>query len=835
MSTVSNIPSGLNPYLVGYSTNDISGSDTTANKYSQTASTNKNGTSSSGSYSQGLISQMTGIDVNNMVNESMSSDVIKLNKLLATQQQSQWTQDRYRSIITNLQNFSSKYFDVLSSNYILSNNVLSTNLATPSDTNILNTNAANNAKAGVYTVTQATLATAANITANVNSKPAAAATLSSFLGISSPQVMTFSVKGQDVSYKLDPNATISSTMQNLSSSTGLNFSYSELTGKFSIATQATGSAQNIDIQDIDANGANFFSKFGLNVTSGGAIATYDTASLNGSGVIKNTAALPSDKISDTNLSLTNGDTLSFTINGVVKTYTVDTSKTVDMLMSDLSSLTSSVFGYDASTGKISTKSIDGSSSLNISYASGSSAQTFFNNAFGAAAGSTSIASAAGTAEIDGISVVGNPSKSAIASASDKISATGLNSMAGTSLNIGGKSYTIDGNKTVSALMSDLSTLTGATFSYDASTGKVSIEKTGATSFDIHCDDSNTQAFFNTQLGLGTGADITNSTSSTTQGTGGQDGSFTIKEPGDTTATTVNQSSNNFTIDGVSYNFSSAVDASNPVTINVKQDVSSAVSKIQDFVTDYNNLIAGISSVTSEKRDYTYAPLTSSQESQMTASQITAWNEKAQSGLLANDGTLNDMLTAMREAFYTPVIGNASTMGGIGLSTSDDPKDGGKIFIDVKKLTTALQNNPQQVTDLFTKPSTSYYSYESAINVNTSTDMNAVGKAVNQRSSEEGIFQRISDIEKKYAGTYIDKNGNQGILLMKAGDTNSDYSKTRNILYKQIKEQADAVSNFKEKMQLDSKMYNKKFSALQSALSQLSSQQNYFSSMLGNAS
>lgn len=721
MSTISSTTSSTNPYLVGYSSNDLMGTDTTAGKYTTSTNSSKTTSSSTGSYSQGLVSQMTGLDTNSLVNESMASDVIKLNNLLAKEQQSQWMQDRYRSIITNMQSFNSKYFDVLSSDYILGANSFSTNVATPSNGSVLGATALNSANAGTYTVTSATLATSANITTSIASKPAAADTLSS-MGITSG-TLTFNVNGKNLSYKVDPNATITATMQGLSSVTGYNFNYSELTGKFSISTQGTGASQNVDIQNVNDGGSGFFSKFGINVASGGAIGTSDTARAQGGTIIENTSKTPNTTASASD------QIMNTSLNGV--------------------------FAFTADTD---TKN----------------------------------------------------------------------------LSIGGKTLTVKANESISTLMSDLSTLTGTNFSFDSATGKVSVEKVGATSFDIHCDDSTTQGFFNGALGLGTTADVVQQTSSSSLGTIGKDGSFTIMEPGDTTGTTVNESSNNFTIDGVSYNISTNISSSNPVTINVSQNVSSVVDKIQDFVNSYNNLIDGINSVITEKRDYSYSPLSASQESQMTASQITAWNQKAQKGLLANDGVLSDMLSAMRTAFYTPVDGNNLTMASVGLSTSDDPANGGKLTLNVSKLTKALQSNPQQVVDLFNKTSTSYPSYTGTLGIDTSTDSQAVNKAMSQRNKEEGIFQRLSDITQKYSGTYVDKNGNQGILLMRAGMPGT-LSETKNTLYKQIKQQADAVTNFKTRMTQDEKMYSKKYSTLQSILSQLSTQQSYLTSMLSSSS
>lgn len=608
MSTVSSTTSVANPYAVAYSTSDISGSDTTSSAYGSSSSSksSSSSSSSSGSYSQGLVSQMSGIDVNSMVNEMMSSDVIKLNSLLGAEQTTQWTQDRYRSVITNVQNFSSNYFDVLSNNYALSASKYSVNSA-QSNNSLVSATASNLAKQGNYSVSWTQLATAAQLTnapvltagSNITNSSTFSSLLSSTTGAPTTGNISFTVNGTTVNYDLsaNKNKSVSQVMSDLSNLAGnATFSYSELTGKFSITDNTTGNANYLTI----------------------GAASSDTTT-----------------------------------------------------------------------------------------------QNFLNKVFG----------------------------------------TGLSSST-TSQDIGN---------------------TGGAKNIAASTA-------------------------------------------------GQNGSFTITEP-DGSSNSVTESSNKFTIDGVSYNFTNSnASSSGTAVVNVSTDVSSVVNKIQTFVNDYNNLIGGITDATNEKKDYNYKPLTSSQESQMTAAQITQWNQKAQQGLLANDDNLTSMLSSMRAAFYTPVSGNGLTMGGIGLSTSDDPSQGGKITVDVKKLTQALQNNPQQVINLFTQTSTSQPIYTNDLS----------SSAVNTRNSEEGIFQRLSDISQKYTGTYVDKSGNQGILLMKAGMPNT-LSETKNTLYTQFLQQQTSVSDFKTKMTSDASMYTNKFTALQSALSQLNSQQSYLSSMLSSSS
>lgn len=606
MGTVSSTTSTTNPYVIAYSTSDIIGSDPVATAAAKSSSTSSNSTSSSsGSYSQSLISQMSGIDVNSLVNEMMTSDYLKLNTLLSKQQVTQWTQDRYRSVITNLNNFSDNYFDILSSNNVTSASGYSIYNPISTSPSAVTASVSNQATAGTYTINSASLATASKIV----------------------------------------GTTSFSSLASTSTATDL----------------------------INAIGGSFDGKISFDFTTNGGT----------------TKTVSYDLTSDANKN-----------------------KTITQVMNDLSSQTGTTFSYSELTGKFS--------------------------------------------------------------------------------------------------ITDNTTGTGNYITIDTSNTDSTVQ-------------SNTQSFFNKIVGNGTPFDNTNTTRyigkksdpNDIATTDGNDGTFTITEP-DGSSNTVTKSSNNFTIDGVTYNFTSNI--SSPVNINVTTDVSSVVSKIQNFINDYNNLIGGIQDAINEKKDYNYQPLTAQQEAQMTSDQITKWNQQAQQGLLANDGTLNNMLTSMRQAFYTPVSGSNLTLSDIGLSTSDYVTQGGKITVDVSKLTSALQNDPQGVINILTQTSTSVPTYSTTLN----------GSQLSTRNSEEGIFQRLHDIKQEYSNDVI----TDGILVDKAGNSTSDISST---LYKEIKDESDVVTQFKTKITNDQKMYTAKFTSLQSALSQLSTQQSYLSSMLSSYS
>lgn len=577
MSTISS--STTNPYLISYSASDIIGADSTLAGSVATSTTSTSGTTTSGTYSSGLVSAMSGFDVGSMVSEMMTSDYTKLNQLLATQQKDQWTEDRYRSETTNLNNFSDSYFDATSSNYVLSSNSFAAYTATPSNATLATSTALNTATAGNYTIygTKATAASISNASATaLSGKLTNSSAFSTINGGTASGTLALTVNGTAVSYAYTSSSTIGDVMSALSSQSGDKFSYSELTKTFTAASTTTGSASTITLA--------------------------------------------------------------------------------------------------ATTG------------------SGSDTTDFLTNAF-----------------------------------ANKASVAGI------------------------------------------------------------------------------------------------DGTFTITEPNGV-ATAITESSNNFTIDGLNYNVTSDIPQTSAVTINVASNISGVVSKIQGFVTAYNNLTTGLNTTLNETTDYDYKPLTYAQEAKMTTAQVTAWNTKVQQGELSGDDELTSLQSEMRTAFSDSIKGSGLTMASLGLSTSDDYTQGGTLTLDTTKLTAALQKNPNAVINVLTQTSTSYpYKLQSSLTT----------AQYQTKYSEEGIFQRLNDIVTKYAGTATDASGNRGLLLNKAG-LSTDITDT-STLGKTLKTEATSVTDYKTQITNDKTKYTTQYTALQTALSNLSTQQSYVTSMLSSSS
>lgn len=299
---------------------------------------------------------------------------------------------------------------------------------------------------------------------------------------------------------------------------------------------------------------------------------------------------------------------------------------------------------------------------------------------------------------------------------------------------------------------------------------------------------------------------------------GQDAVVKITPPGGT-AVTVTRASNNFTIDGVTYNLQNDKDSSGAelsTTFTITQNTQKVYDKISGFLDKYNEIVDKIQTKLSEKKSYDYPPLTDAQRSSMSASQITDWETKAKTGILKNDQNLRNLLSSMRSAF-TSAVSNAGLSFGkygsnsIGLDTSSDITEGGKItIVDEQKFKAAIAQHGDQILKLFT-------------NVSTAEDKTT-------KFNESGIFQRLSSIfvdNVGYTGTTLNS-----AILTKYANYQGDYSiygsAGNNTLPDQLYRQTQLIKKLNSDFSDKQEQYYKQFSALETALTQMSAQQSMLS-------
>ena len=297
-------------------------------------------------------------------------------------------------------------------------------------------------------------------------------------------------------------------------------------------------------------------------------------------------------------------------------------------------------------------------------------------------------------------------------------------------------------------------------------------------------------------------------------TAGQNANLTITTPDGTSVPVTNQTSNNFTIDGMSYNLSSTGTS----TLTVSKDNQKVYDKIKSFIDKYNTLVDKIQTKLTEKSDKNYKPLTDAQKATMTQDQINTWESKAKVGILRNDDNLQKLLTDLHQAFATPVTGSSLAIGSygsssFGIDTSSTYSSSEEInIVDATKLKNAIANNSDDLMKLFT-------------NVSTSTDDTT-------KNNESGIFTRIQSIIQDnvgYAGTTYN-----GAILTKyanAQDSFSTYGDTGlNTLPDQLYAKDALIKQLQTAFADKQTAYYNKFAKLETALTQLNNQSATISSM-----
>lgn len=260
-----------------------------------------------------------------------------------------------------------------------------------------------------------------------------------------------------------------------------------------------------------------------------------------------------------------------------------------------------------------------------------------------------------------------------------------------------------------------------------------------------------------------------------------------------------EDSNTFTISGVTYNLTgvSSSDTS-PTYISVSADMDTAVSNVKTLVDAYNEILSELNTLLNEKRYSDYPPLTDAQKKEMKDKEIELWNEKAQSGMLRRDSTLTNLVNSMRNAFSSAVsgiVGKYNSASSIGITTSSDYTEGGKLYLDTDKLTAALKTDPNALGQLFGASG-------------TTNDTNS-----------QGIAGRLYDLTK-----------NAMDQLKSIAGANSVSHDSSSFLAKKINDYTNQMSKAQDTYLTMQDRYYKQFNALEVALQNLSSQGNWLFSM-----
>lgn len=257
------------------------------------------------------------------------------------------------------------------------------------------------------------------------------------------------------------------------------------------------------------------------------------------------------------------------------------------------------------------------------------------------------------------------------------------------------------------------------------------------------------------------------------------------------------SSSTVSANGLNIELTGLTKTSGPITFSVSSDTDAVYKSIKNFLTEYNSLIKEMNELYTADSAKGYEPLTSEQKKDMSEDDIKLWEDKIKASLLRSDSSLGTVRNAMKNAMMSQVTYNGKTysLSSFGISTSTDYTEGGQYHIygdsedsvyadKTDKLKKALEEDPDTVVNVLS---------------------NIFGN-LRKTMSDKMAASKVSSTQTFYSD-------------IKMKDDIKDYEK-------QIKEWETKLADMED-------AYYRKFTAMETALAKLQSQQSSLSGLLGS--
>lgn len=338
-------------------------------------------------------------------------------------------------------------------------------------------------------------------------------------------------------------------------------------------------------------------------------------------------------------------------------------------------------------------------------------------------------------------------------------------------------------KTIQDLMTELSYGTDRVASFDPATGNISL-KGGLDQASIYGIDAAGTSAMNTLFGTDTIHKESGGTPLTF--TAGTNAILSVN------GTTVERNTNTFELDGITMELTATTAAGDPpISLTTSKDTDKIVEGLKGFVDDYNALIEELNKQVNAEASYQkYPPLTDAQKKEMSEREIEKWEEKSKEGLLRYDSNITKFLQDMRSVMYKTVESAGLALYDIGIESSSNYRDNGKLVLDESKLKSALTTNLDGIQKLFT-------------------------------DKENGIAVQLQSTIKAAANP---SSGSPGSLVRYAGT--KDVMVTSNSLYYELKSISEALSRLNTKYETERTRYWKQFTSMEQAISKMNSQSSW---------
>jgi flagellar hook-associated protein 2 len=357
-------------------------------------------------------------------------------------------------------------------------------------------------------------------------------------------------------------------------------------------------------------------------------------------------------------------------------------------------------------------------------------------------------------------------------------------------------FGVQGNESLNIVMSRVnSSKAGVTMFYDSFSDQVTItrnetgnfhgKESGEAGYNAANDDEIILlgGFLNNVLNLGGAIEQ-----------GGKNAKFTIN------GLETERTSNTFEMSGVTFTLKDTFSPPDPsVSISISSNTQAVFENIKSFIEKYNETVEKIQKKISEERYRDYLPLTDEQKEVMSEKQIELWEEKAKSGLLRRDSILSGGLSQMRLNLYDSVTNSSinpkyKQLASIGITTSPNYLDGGKLIIDEAKLKAAIEDDPESIEKLFISSGTTY--------------------------SEKGIMTRLYDTIDSIMEKINERAGK------------STWTKNQFTIGKDLLDIEKRIDAFEDRLQQVEDRYWRQFTAMEKAIQRLNEQGMYLMNAFG---
>ena len=260
--------------------------------------------------------------------------------------------------------------------------------------------------------------------------------------------------------------------------------------------------------------------------------------------------------------------------------------------------------------------------------------------------------------------------------------------------------------------------------------------------------------------------------------------------------TMTSSTSTVSANGLNIELTGLTKTDEPITFSVSSDTDAVYKSIKNFLTEYNSLIKEMNELYTADAAKGYEPLTSEQKEAMTDEDVKLWEDKIKASLLRSDTSLATIRNAMKNAMMSQVTydGKTYSLSSFGICTSTDYTEGGQYHIygdsedsvyadKTDKLKSALEEDPDAVVNV----------------------LSSIFGNLRKTMSDKMSASKVSSTQSFYSD-------------IKMKDDIKDYEK-------QIKEFEDKLADMED-------AYYSKFTAMETALAKIQSQQSSLAGLLG---